>query len=252
MLLNTGLSSPTMPSVSAAVACWSSTSSSSSRSSALIAVPEEKKRPAAAASRLTMALHFSKEKPDDQLLSDLATAAKFNDEMFTDFLAVIFSFLTQPKQASRMLSDIEGFAEQHGIKPTALKGVVRSYMSFVSQAQRNNLTPQLVYDDLLTIGLGEEKAEILKRAYQANFVALSRSTAGRTLSVNQLLDMEWRFGVTAGSSEFRASGATFLQLKMTLHKNGTPEDVYMELTLPQFYSFLQEMEKAKASLEYLG
>ena len=34
--------------------------------------------------------------------------------------------------------------------------------------------------------------------------------------------------------------------------DGTPFLTVIELTLPQFYSFLHEMEKAKASLEYLS
>lgn len=89
--------------------------------------------------------------------------------------------------------------------------------------------------------------------------------------------------MSAGSSEFRATGATFLQLKVTVNRGQGPEDVWMgvsarpgrrgpppfsfsgadplsrvsaspppELTLPQFYSFLHEMEKAKAGLEVLA
>jgi hypothetical protein len=77
--------------------------------------------------------------------------------------------------------------------------------------------------------------------------------------------------VIAGSSEFKQSGSTFLQLKLTLNKGHGNEDVYMgmykreawrcatiltgdttELSLPQFYDFLKAMEAAKASLEYLS
>jgi hypothetical protein len=47
-------------------------------------------------------------------------------------------------------------------------------------------------------------------------------------------------------------GNTYLQLKLVLDKGvNKAEEIFMELTLPQFYSFLHEMEKAKASLEYL-
>ncbi len=86
--------------------------------------------------------------------------------------------------------------------------------------------------------------------------------------------MEWRFGglvlccsscadhaVSAGSSEVRSGGSTFLQLKLSVNNGLKVEDVFMglearlcccddaELTLPQFYSFLHELERAKASLE---
>ena len=101
-------------------------------------------------------------------------------------------------------------------------------------------------------------------------MSLSRLAAGQSLTVNQLVDMEWRFGVTAADSDMKKVGNTFLQLKLVLDKGVGTEEVFMgkfynynwlgevfiflftELTLPQFYSFLHQMEKAKASLEYFG
>jgi len=48
-------------------------------------------------------------------------------------------------------------------------------------------------------------------------------------------------------------GASFLQIKMVLDKgNNTTEDVHLELSLPQFYEFLAQMQKAKANLEFFG
>lgn len=83
--------------------------------------------------------------------------------------------------------------------------------------------------------------------------------------------------VTAADNDMDKVGNSFLQLKMVLNKGSEMEEVFMgeatptnyippctrlynhnhilfslELTLPQFYSFLHEMEKAKASLEYLS
>ncbi|XP_053546050.1 microtubule-associated protein RP/EB family member 1 isoform X2 [Bombina bombina] len=72
----------------------------------------------------------------------------------------------------------------------------------------------------------------------------------QTPQINQLLDMEWKFGVTAASSELEKAGSIFLQMKMVIKKDHRPETVYVELTLPQFYNFLHEMERAKSSLEY--
>lgn len=65
--------------------------------------------------------------------------------------------------------------------------------------------------------------------------------------------MEWKFGVTAGTSDKNQVGHSFLQLKLIIDKgNNETEAVCMELTLPQFYSFLHEMEKARADLELLS
>ena len=67
--------------------------------------------------------------------------------------------------------------------------------------------------------------------------------------------MDWRFGVTSSSSELKQVqptqcwerfvrkeqvGRTFLQLRLQLDKgNGAIETTNMELSLPQFYEFLQ-------------
>lgn len=123
----------------------------------------------------------------------------------------------------------------------------------------------------------------------------------KTLAVNELVDMEWKFGVTASSKAVSKVGTCFLQLKLAIRRRrknststpgvtsdyaafcrdflsnkgtGTDEGgdsndintntntnttvdaktanasddglqhVLMELTLPQFYEFLQEMQKA--------
>ena len=48
-------------------------------------------------------------------------------------------------------------------------------------------------------------------------------------------------------------GSTFLQLKMVVDKGaGVTEDVFMELSLPQFYDFLSQMEKAKTYVDFLS
>ena len=56
-----------------------------------------------------------------------------------------------------------------------------------------------------------------------------------------------------GSNDLEAVGATFLQLKLVIDKGaGDTEDVHMELTLPQFYEFLGQMEKAKSHVDMLS
>jgi hypothetical protein len=48
-------------------------------------------------------------------------------------------------------------------------------------------------------------------------------------------------------------GSTFLQLKMVVDKGaGRTEDVFMELSLPQFYDFLSQMEKARTYVDFLS
>ncbi|CAH1265291.1 COMMD7 [Branchiostoma lanceolatum] len=194
--------------------------------------------------------HFTQEAPPDALLSDLQTLNKFQDEQFSQLISIVFSFLVEPSKSARMLQQLDEFAEHHGISAGPLKNVVKSLLSVLNGALRRNLTPALLKEDLTNLGVTEERAAYLESQWKSNLAALSRMAMGQTLMVNQLVDMEWKFGVTAASSEVQKVGNTFLQLKLVVNKGDRAENVYMELTLPQFYSFLHEMEKAKSSLEY--
>lgn len=101
--------------------------------------------------------------------------------------------------------------------------------------------------------LESERASLICEKWTANYVAICRSMVGQTFMINQLVDMEWKFGVTAASSELKKVGNSFLQLKLVVNKgNEQTEEIFMELSLPQFYTFLHEMEKAKANLDLLS
>ena len=59
--------------------------------------------------------------------------------------------------------------------------------------------------------------------------------------------------VTAASDELGQVGSTFLHMKLVVDKGrGEREDVFMELTLPQFYEFMADMEKAKTYTDFLS
>ncbi|XP_072050992.1 COMM domain-containing protein 7-like [Amphiura filiformis] len=201
---------------------------------------------------MSSTFHFTAETPSDALFSDIQTLNKFGDEPFAELVTIVFAFLLEPSKSSRLLSQLDEFAEQQGVSSTALRGVVKSLLTVPYSAVRKNMTPVHLKEDLVNLGLSEEKSSHLSDKWKSNLVGLSRTAAGQSLMVNQLVDMEWKFGVTAASSELQTVGSTFLQMKLVVNKGNSTENVYMELSLPQFYSFLHEMEKAKASLEYLS
>jgi hypothetical protein len=48
-----------------------------------------------------------------------------------------------------------------------------------------------------------------------------------SLMISQLVDMEWKFGVTASSNEIDKFGNVFLQLKLVLNKGDNLETCFM-------------------------
>ncbi|ESO89994.1 hypothetical protein LOTGIDRAFT_164694 [Lottia gigantea] len=196
--------------------------------------------------------NFSKETPPDSMFSDIQTLNKFHDDQFSQLVEFVFLFLIEPTKSERLVNQLEEFASENGVGPGPLKNVFKSLLVIPNSALKKSLSPTHVQEDLVNLGLSEEKANTFIEQWKTNLALLSRSALGQTLMVNQLVDMEWKFGVTASSSELDKVGNTFLQLKMVINTGNGTKNTYMELSLPQFYSFLHEMEKARASLEYLS
>jgi hypothetical protein len=58
--------------------------------------------------------------------------------------------------------------------------------------------------------------------------------------------------VTAASDEMQQVGSTFLQLKLTVGKGNSKKRVNLEMTLPQFYTFLAQMEKVRSTMDFIS
>lgn len=52
-----------------------------------------------------------------------------------------------------------------------------------------------------TTGLADEKATIVAQLWKSSLPAIKRAAVGNTLMVNELVDIEWRFGVTAANTD---------------------------------------------------
>ncbi|XP_071485227.1 LOW QUALITY PROTEIN: COMM domain-containing protein 7-like [Diadema antillarum] len=198
---------------------------------------------------MASSFHFTSETPTDSMFSDIQSLNKFNEEQFSQLVTIVFSFLLEPNTSSRLLSQLDDFADEQGVSGPALRNVVKSLLAVPYSAVRRNLSPSDLKEDFINLGLSEEKSSHVSEKWKSNLVGLSRSAVGQTLMVNQLVDMEWKFGA---SSELQQVGSTFIQMKLVVNKGNKTENVYMELSVPEFYSFLHEMEKAKASLEYFS
>ncbi|XP_018612115.1 COMM domain-containing protein 7 [Scleropages formosus] len=194
-------------------------------------------------------LQFTKDTLPDSMSSDFQNLNKFSEQQFVGLTDILFRFLMEPKETERFLLQLTEFAGENGMSAGPLRNLVKSVLLVPHGALKNNLNADQVKQDLLTLGLNEDKASYFSKQWKVHYPMLARLAVGQTLMVNQLVDMEWKFGVTVGTSELQKVGNIFLQLKLVIRKGNSTENVYMELTLPQFYNFLHEMERAKASID---
>ncbi|XP_053338117.1 COMM domain-containing protein 7 [Clarias gariepinus] len=194
-------------------------------------------------------LHFAKDTLPDSVSSDFQTLNKFSEQQFLSLTDLLYQFLLEPKESERFLTQLSEFAGENGMAAGPLRSLMKSILLLPHGAIKKNLTAEQVKEDLLSLGLTEDKANYFSDQWRIHYPVLSRLAVAQTLMVNQLVDMEWKFGVTVGTSELQKAGNIFLQLKLVLRKGNATESVYMELTLPQFYNFLHEMERAKANMD---
>ncbi|XP_031139851.1 COMM domain-containing protein 7 isoform X1 [Sander lucioperca] len=196
-----------------------------------------------------MQLHFTKDVLSDSVSTDFQNLNKLNEQQFLRLIEILFQFLLEPKETERFMQQLGEFAGEHGMSAGPLRSLMKSVLLVPQGALKKNLTSEQIKEDLVTLGLNQDKAAHFSQQWGEHYAALSSLAVGQTLMVNQLVDMEWKFGVTVGTSEVQKVGNIFLQLKLVVRKGNSTENVYMELTLPQFYNFLHEMERAKASME---
>lgn len=196
-----------------------------------------------------MQLHFTKDVLPDSVSNDFTNLNKLNEQQFHRLLEILFQFLLEPKETERFMQQLGEFAAEHGMSAGPLKNLMKSVLMVPQGAMKKNLSAEQIKEDLLTLGLNEDKAGPFSQQWGEHAAALSRLAVRQTLMINQLVDMEWKFGVTVGTSEIHKVGNIFLQLKLVIRKGNSTENVYMELTLPQFYNFLHELERAKASMD---
>ncbi|XP_029467199.1 COMM domain-containing protein 7 isoform X3 [Rhinatrema bivittatum] len=152
-------------------------------------------------------------------------------------------------EVDQLFAKLSEFGAVNGISLGALKNIIKSTLLVTNGALKRNLTAEELRADWIALGLSEEKASQFADQWQKYAPALTRLALGQILEINQLVDMEWKFAVTAGSSELNKVGSIFLQLKLVIKKGSNIENVYIELSLPQFYSFLHEMERVKSDLD---
>ncbi|XP_072800120.1 COMM domain-containing protein 7 isoform X2 [Vicugna pacos] len=147
---------------------------------------------------------------------------------FSALTEVLFHFLTEPKEVEKFLAQLSEFAATNQISLGPLRSIVKSLLLVPNGALKKSLTAEQVRADFITLGLSEEKATYFSEKWKQNAPTLARWAIGQTLMINQLIDMEWKFGVTSGSSELEKVGSIFLQLKLVVKKGNKTENVYID------------------------
>ncbi|KAJ6240240.1 comm domain-containing protein [Anaeramoeba flamelloides] len=197
---------------------------------------------------------FTNESVDPQMISDMDKFSELSDEIILSVCDSIFKLFTNT--SLKITDSIEKLAKIYSLNSSALTSPFRGALFFFNLSLKKKLMPSSIKKDLETFGLSEDISQKISDQWKKNFLSLSRIIGHQTLNVNRLIDMDWRFGVTASSDDLSSIGSTYLQLKFIIdnesgqsNKKYEVEGLHVELDLPQFYDFLTEMQKANNTLQ---
>nr|XP_012310620.1 COMM domain-containing protein 7 isoform X1 [Aotus nancymaae] len=172
-------------------------------------------------------LHCTQDPVPEAVGGDMQQLNQLDAQQFSTLTEVLFHFLTEPKEVERFLAQLSEFATTNQISLGSLRSIMKSLLLVPNGALKKSLTAKQVQADFITLGLSEEKATYFAEKWKQNAPTLAQWAIGQTLMINQLIDMEWKFGVTSGSSELEKVGSIFLQLKLVVKKGNQTENVYI-------------------------
>eukprot|EP00211_Chloroparvula_japonica_P015882 CAMPEP_0119119038 /NCGR_PEP_ID=MMETSP1310-20130426/706_1 /TAXON_ID=464262 /ORGANISM="Genus nov. species nov., Strain RCC2339" /LENGTH=190 /DNA_ID=CAMNT_0007108449 /DNA_START=271 /DNA_END=839 /DNA_ORIENTATION=+ len=170
----------------------------------------------------------------------------FDSDLYKEFLVLAFDHLAAD-HTEDITTSLQALARAHKLRPTQFENHFVAFLLFLQGATRYALTLEQLRDDLLGLGLSKEKIVLVAKLWHKRAEDLCDIATDQTLRVNELVDMEWSFGVAASNDEVKQLGSAFLRVKLVLDNGGKPETVFMEMSLPQFYEFIHGMERARAS-----
>ena len=63
--------------------------------------------------------------------------------------------------------------------------------------------------------------------WENHYPKLKETLDNQSLMISQLVDLEWKFGVTASTNDIDKLGNAFLQMKLVYNKSGKLESSFM-------------------------
>mmetsp|Transcript_48897 Transcript_48897/g.72653 ORF Transcript_48897/g.72653 Transcript_48897/m.72653 type:complete len:208 (-) Transcript_48897:73-696(-) len=200
-------------------------------------------------------LYFAGKAPSstvpDAILADLKKLKSLKPPQLDMIVGAVLAFMSSPASYD-FASATSEISSSLKVSGSVLKNIFKALILFFKGALKHGVSTANVKADLMNCGVKEAGATHIAAMWAKVLPTVSRIVSQAQLEVNELEDMQWKFGVTAASDEMRRVGSTFLQLKLTVGKGESKQRVNLEMTLPQFYDFLAQMEKVRSTMDFVS
>jgi hypothetical protein len=199
------------------------------------------------------------------LLSQLGS---FTPKTINGLCKVSLEFLEAPSSFN-LTDQLSDYASATGLALLDLQNASKVLMVVYQRAMVENWTETQFSDMLGSLGVASEIIQIIIKNWSKKSNSLILSVGDRTIATNDLVDMDWSFGVTSASSDSHHVGKTYLQMRLTIKKDSNSNknnndtdahvdtdsgtcDIFLELTIEEFYHFLAQLEACKSCIDVLS
>lgn len=186
---------------------------------------------------------------DSQSSVSISVLNNLTNDQMTQYSQIAIEFIlgTATHNTTESKTKLATFIADNNLKRSYETAFYNLVNIIIGHVQHNNPT-DLLDTSLQATSLQEEYIKIVLQFYQRNSNTIQGVLSENVFKLSTLLNIEWRFGVTTSSSSLSQIGTCFLQLKLATMKNGIPDTTIVEMTLPQFYSFLAVLQKSAAEV----
>eukprot|EP00122_Pirum_gemmata_P002402 Pgem_evm1s2160 len=170
-------------------------------------------------SSTSLLLSATKNVPSQTLLKSFNQLKCLSRKYFKAVLRNIFEFFslgdkdTFNENLKLIISDSSG-----EIESDALEKLCSGVMSYFMAAFKHFLVTSEIESDLKRLGLKDDQIKDISVFLESDQLKLKSCTQISNLDVNKLVDLDWKFGITTGTSEKRTSDQTFIQLKLRIDR----------------------------------
>nr|CAB3232830.1 COMM domain-containing protein 7-like [Phallusia mammillata] len=199
-------------------------------------------------SEKTKTFNFCQGQPPEDFFAQAKELNGLTSQQYSQLVDYVFVFLGDTDLKEELNNLLNTYSNDHGIAVENVKEMFKMLLILSQEASQSKLTSGQLYSDLQLLQINAKRGSQFCQAWKKNLETRAEINPAELLA-KRLVDMEWKFGVTASSSELRRVGTCFIQLTLVVAKGTSTENVLLEMSLSQFYDFMHEMERAKLEMD---
>ena len=173
-----------------------------------------------------------------------------DDEAIKELIAICVDFLVDGTNAD-FQEKLTIFGSNRAMSINFLKAIVRSLLLLLQESMKDGVTLVELEKKCNVYNILPRLTSLILDVWSRRSKQIVHNLIARTVTSNELVDLDWTFGVTASTDDCDQIGKTFLHLKLTLNTSSGIKVIFLELSLDQFYNLLGKLSKCKAHIDFL-